>query len=166
MFELGRVVLAARCCCARPPWCARLGRVTSLKKVKLKTTLPYMGLDRLVPARETDAVMAEECLRLYCDSIQAATCLLTNEVGLAPVSNREVTLRKLVTKKPVVFVVFDNRVEFEIKRQVNDNRVEFDKFTFCKIRQKKFVIQIQTTNLTIFQIQNTCNMISIFKFVN
>ena len=28
---------------------------------------------------------------LCCDSIQAATCLLTNEVGLAPVSNRVVT---------------------------------------------------------------------------
>ena len=46
-------------------------------------------------------------------------------------------LGKLVTKKPVVFVVFDNRVEFDKKRQVNDNRVEFDKFTFCRIRQKK-----------------------------
>ena len=39
-------------------------RVTSLKKVKLKTTLPYMGLDILVPVRETDTVIAEECLRL------------------------------------------------------------------------------------------------------
>ena len=64
-----------------------------------------------------------------------------------------VSLGKLVTKKPVVFVVFDNRVEFDKKRQVNDNRVEFDKFTFCRIRQKKkFVIQIQMTNLTFFSI--------------
>ena len=50
-----------------------------------------------MPARETAAHGAGECLRLpcacglCCDSIQAATCLLTNEVGLAPVSNREVT---------------------------------------------------------------------------
>ncbi len=76
---------------------AAIERVTSLKKVKLKTTLPYMGLDRLVPARDTTANGAGECLRLpcarglCCDSIQAATCLLTNEVGLAPVSNRVVT---------------------------------------------------------------------------
>ena len=32
---------------------------------------------------------------LCCDSIQAATCLLTNEVGLAPVSNRVVTESEL-----------------------------------------------------------------------
>ena len=57
-----------------------------------------MGLVRLVPARATDVVGAEECLRLpgarllCCDSIQAATCLFTNEVGLAPVSNRVVTV--------------------------------------------------------------------------
>ena len=57
-----------------------------------------MGLVRLVPARATDVVGAKECLRLpgarlhCCDSIQAATCLFTNEVGLAPVSNRVVTV--------------------------------------------------------------------------
>ena len=51
-----------------------------------------------MPARATDVVGAEECLRLpgarllCCDSIQAATCLFTNEVGLAPVSNRVVTV--------------------------------------------------------------------------
>ena len=37
-----------------------------LHVTSLKTTLPYMGLDRLVPARETDAVIAAECLRLPC----------------------------------------------------------------------------------------------------
>ena len=52
---------------------------------------------RLVPARDADAEDVAECLRLpgvcgsCCDSIHAATCLLTNEVGLAPVSNRVVT---------------------------------------------------------------------------
>ena len=51
-----------------------------------------------MPARATDVVGAEECLRLpgarllCCNSIQAATCLFTNQVGLAPVSNRVVTV--------------------------------------------------------------------------
>ena len=50
-----------------------------------------------MPARDTTTNGAGECLRLpcacglCCDSIQAAACLLTNEVGLAPVSNRVVT---------------------------------------------------------------------------
>ena len=37
-----------------------------VKESKLKTTLPYMGLDRQVTARQTDAVIAEECLLLPC----------------------------------------------------------------------------------------------------
>jgi hypothetical protein len=48
----------------------------------------------IVPARDTDAVSVEESLRLpcahhlCCDSIQAASCILMNEVGPAPLSNR------------------------------------------------------------------------------
>ena len=76
---------------------ASFERVTSLKKIKLKTMLPpYTGLVRIVPVRNTDAVGAEKNLCLpcvRCDSIQAATCLLTNEEGLVPVSNRVVTER-------------------------------------------------------------------------
>ena len=55
-------------------------------------------MSQLVPARDTDAESVAECLRLpgvrgsCCDSIHAATCLLTDEVSLAPVSNRVVTV--------------------------------------------------------------------------
>ena len=38
--------------------------LTSLKKVKLKVALPYMGLVRLMPAGATVVVGAEECLHL------------------------------------------------------------------------------------------------------
>ena len=56
----------------------------------------------------------------------------------------------------------------QVAKWVQHQRTQLEagtgKVGFCcfrqpgRIRQKKFVIQIQTTNLTIFQIQNTCNM--------
>ena len=98
-------------------------------KYVLSTYLCYLY------ARETAANGAGEWLRLpcacglCCDSIQVATCLLTNEVGLAPVSNR-VALGKLVTEKPVDFVGFDYVVEFNKNRQNDDNVVKAYKDLF------------------------------------
>jgi hypothetical protein len=71
-------------------------RLSSLKKVKSKYTLPIIELLSAVPASDTDVTSIAGALRLPCVTpllvldcwtIHATTSLLTNEVW-APVSNR------------------------------------------------------------------------------